>query len=439
MLPRIVSTPLVSTAAALRSGQLDLLMYINEVCDRIDAYEPDIHALLPEPGRRTRLLNEAIALQKRFPDPESRPPLYGILLGVKDIFSVDGFPTHAGSQLPSELFVGQEASCVTRLRNAGALLLGKTVTTEFAYFEPGPTRNPHNLNHTPGGSSSGSAAAVAVGFCPVALGTQTIGSVIRPAAFCGIVGFKPSYGRIATDGVIPCAASFDTVGFFTQDVAGIALVASLLCTDWRPTTANTMPVLSVPDGPYLAQASTEAQAAFEKQVALLEKAGYTVRHVEAMRDVEAINLRHRRVLAAEMAQVHATWFANYEALYRPRTAALIREGPGVSAEELATARMGRTALRGELEGLMTEHAIDLWISPATTGPAPEGIATTGDPIMNLPWTHAGLPAITLPAGRATNGLPLGLQVAGAFMADEQLVSWAGPMAEELISVAASEK
>src|SRR5947209_3973031 len=233
----IVSTPLVATATALRSGQLDLLACVDQVCQRIDAHEPHIQALVPEPDRRSRLLSEATALQKRFPDPQSRPPLYGILLGVKDIFSVDGFPTHAGSQLPPELFEGREASCVTRLREAGVLLLGKTISTEFAYFEPGPTRNPHNLKHTPGGSSSGSAAAVAAGFCPLALGTQTIGSVVRPAAFCGVVGFKASYGRIATDGLISCAASLDTIGFFTQDVAGIALVAPLLCNDWQPTTS----------------------------------------------------------------------------------------------------------------------------------------------------------------------------------------------------------
>lgn len=431
MLPMIASTPLGATATALRSGQLDLLTLVDEVCNRIDANEPDIHALVPEPGRRTRLLNEAASLQKRFPDPEGRPPLYGVLLGVKDIFYVDGFPTRAGSQLPSELFVGQEASCVTKLREAGALLLGKTITTEFAYFEPGPTRNPHNLNHTPGGSSSGSVAAIAAGFCPLALGTQTIGSVIRPAAFCGIVGFKPGYGRISTDGLIHCAASFDTIGFFTQDVAGVALVASLLCRDWRSTTLNSMPVLGVPDGPYLAQASPEGRAAFEKHVTLLEKAGYRVLRIETMRDIDDIIFRHRRILSAEMAQVHATWFARYESLYRPRTAALIRQGLEVGVEELATARAERIGLRSELEGLMVQHGFDLWISPAAPGPAPEGITTTGDPAMNLPWTQAGLPAIALPAGHASNGLPLGLQVVGAFMADEQLVSWVGPMAKVL--------
>src|SRR6266566_7607570 len=221
--------PLAATAAALRGGQIDLLAYLDDVCDRIDEFDTLVQAFMPEADQRVRLKTEAIALQARFPDPATRPPLYSIPVGVKDVFPVDDFPTQAGSHLPPEIFVAPEAACVTMLRAAGALILGKTVTTEFAYFEPGPTRNPHHLDHTPGGSSSGSAAAVAAGMCPLALGTQTIGSTIRPAAFCGIVGFKPTFGRIPRAGLILCSDSVDTVGFFTQNNAGIALAASVLC------------------------------------------------------------------------------------------------------------------------------------------------------------------------------------------------------------------
>ena len=430
----ISSNPLAETAAMLRTGQIDLLGYIDEMCDRIDTVEPLIHALLPEPGRRSRLIAEARALQTRFPDPVNRPLLYGVLLGVKDMFHVGGFQTRAGSRLPPELFSGPEAACVRMLRDAGTLILGKTVSTEFAYFEPGPTRNPHNLEHTPGGSSSGSAAAVAAGFCPLALGTQTIGSTIRPAAFCGILGFKPTYGRISTDGLIKCAESVDTVGFFTQDVAGLASVAPLLCENWRAvetSEAAQLPVLGVPDGPYLAQASPEGLAAFEKQLTLLEDAGYTIRRVFAMEDIEAINHRHFRMVFAEMSQVHAEWFAQYGSLYASRTAEAIREGQTVSTEELADCREGRASLRQDLNRQMTQNGIDLWVCPSSPGPAPQGINTTGNSIMNLPWTHAGLPVISLPAGRAGNGLPLGLQCAGASMADEHVISWAGRLAEIL--------
>jgi len=433
----ILPAPLAATAAALRSGQLDLLTYIDEVCNRIDATDPQVRALLPEVDRRARLKADAAALQARFPDPAGRPALYGIPVGVKDTFQVDGFPTQAGSQLPPELFVGPEATCVTMLRAAGALILAKTVTTEFAYFEPGPTRNPHNLNHTPGGSSSGSVAAVAAGFCPLALGTQVIGSTIRPAAFCGIVGFKSSYGRIPKAGLLQCSDAVEHVGYFTQDITGTTLVASLLCSNWRPVTPEALPVLGVPEGPYLTQASTEALDAFEAQLTRLQKAGYTVQRVAALGDIETINRLHNRMVMADMAQAHASWFAQYESLYRPRTAAALREGQSVGAEELAQAREGRALLRAGLESLMAQARIDLWVCPATPGPAPEGLESTGSPAMNLPWTYAGMPAITVPAGYAANGLPLGLQCVGATMADEYLLECAAPIADILASTGSS--
>jgi Asp-tRNA(Asn)/Glu-tRNA(Gln) amidotransferase A subunit family amidase len=423
---------LVETAAALRTGELDLLVYIDQLCDRIDASEPHIQALLPETERRERLLQEAQELQMRFPDPANRPPLYGIPAGMKDIFRVDGFPTRAGSQLPVELFTGPESDCARTLRSAGALILGKTVTTEFAYFEPGPTRNPRNLEYSPGGSSSGSAAAVAAGFCPMAIGTQTIGSTIRPAAFCGTVGFKSSYGRISMTGGILCSETFDHVGIFTLDVAGMQLAASQLCRNWRKVEKpipGDLPTLGVPAGPYLEQASAEGLAAFEHQLALIQKAGYTVRRMKALEEIDTINRQHSRLVFAEMAQVHSEWFARYGSLYRPRTASAIREGQEVSVEELAVLRDSPTKLRDELEILMEQAGIDVWVCPSAPGPAPKGITSTGSPLMNLPWTHAGMPAISLPAGHAANGLPLGLQCVGAFMADESLLEWSMHLAK----------
>ena len=423
---------LVETAAALHTGELDLLVYINQLCDLIDASEPHIQALLPETGRRARLLHEAQELQMRFPDPASRPLLFGIPVGMKDVFRVDGFPTRAGSRLPVELFIGPESECARTLRSVGALILGKTVTTEFAYFEPGPTRNPRNLDYSPGGSSSGSAAAVAAGFCPMAIGTQTIGSTIRPAAFCGIVGFKSSYGRIPMTGGILCSETFDHVGIFTADVAGMQLAASQVCRNWRKVEiqiSGDFPTLGVPDGPYLEQASAEGLAAFEHQLALLKKAGYIVRHVKALEEIDTINRQHSRLVFAEMAQVHSEWFTHYESLYRPRTTSAIREGQEVTSEELSVLRNSPAKLRTQLETLMTQAGIDVWVCPSAPGPAPEGITSTGSPLMNLPWTHAGMPAISLPAGYAANGLPLGLQCVGAYMADESLLEWTIPLAK----------
>ncbi len=428
--PLLHAHPLALTAAALREGRLDPIAYLERLCDRIETVEPHVQALLPEPERRRRLLAEAQNLSDRYPDPASRPPLFGIPVGIKDIIHVEGFSTRAGSQVPPEELSGPEAEAVACLRRAGALILGKTVTTEFAYFEPGPTRNPHHPAHTPGGSSSGSAAAVAAGLTPLALGTQTIGSVIRPAAFCGIVGFKPSYERIPTAGILYFARSVDHIGLFTQDVAGAALAAGVLCRDWRPVTVPERPRLGIPEGPYLTQATPAALAAFTAQVTRLEAAGYEVRRVPLLADIEVINARHRRLIAFEFAQEHARLFARYEALYRPRTAALIREGQTVPAEEAEAIRNGRVEFRHHLQEVMAAHGVDLWLCPAAPGPAPLGLETTGNPIMNLPWTYAGLPALTVPAG-VLDGLPLGLQLIGRWYEDEHLLAWAGPLAAQV--------
>ena len=423
---------LAETAQGLRSGELDLFEHINTLCDRIATHDPKIEVFVPEEYRRERLLREAKELQARYPAPATRPPLYGITVGVKDIFRVQGFPTKAGSLLPEELFDGPEASCVTRLKEAGALIAGKTITTEFAYFEPGPTRNPHNPNHTPGGSSSGSAAGVASGFFQLAIGTQTIGSVIRPAAFCGIIGFKPTFNRIPPDGLIFFSRSADHVGLFTQDIEGMELAASLLCDQWRPIrNCHVLPVLGVPEGRYLVQASDQALTAFEEQIVLLEQAGYQVKRPAVFEDIDDINARHRLMTAAEAAEEHAAWFQSYRGLYRPRTEEVILEGQQVSPEDLWAALQGRAALRNSLCEQQCQERIDLWISPSAIGEAPMGIHATGDPGMNLPWTHAGLPTITVPAGFSKNRLPLGLQCAAGLYQDEKLLFWMQRIAEVL--------
>ncbi len=420
----INSSPLAETVEKLRAGRLDLLAYVDEMCDRLEKLDSHIESMLTEPDRRGRLRSEASRLQGRYPDTAGRPPLYGALVAVKDIFHVSGFVTAAGSVIPSELFAGPEAKCVRKLRDAGALILGKSVTTEFAYFEPGPTRNPHNLSHTPGGSSSGPAAAVAAGLCPLSIGTQTIGSVIRPAAFCGIIGFKPSLHRIPTEGLVYFSRTMDQIGFFTQDLAGAALAASVLCEPWRPVPAPaTLPVLGVPTGPYLQQAEPEGLIAFEQHLANLEAMGCKIKRVPALNHIGELNTLHRRMVFAEFAREHAQIYAIHAPLYRKRTAEIIEIGKKVSDQELASARTNCSALQRELETAMAQAGIDLWVCPSALGPAPEGIHATGDPNMNLPWTHAGMPAITLPAGRSKNGLPLGLQFVAPFGADEKLVAW----------------
>jgi Asp-tRNA(Asn)/Glu-tRNA(Gln) amidotransferase A subunit family amidase len=393
------------------------------------AREPEIQALVPEPGRRERLAREAEELAARWPDPEGRPALYGVLVGVKDIFHVDGFETRAGSRLPPEELKGAEGPAVHALKRAGALILGKTVSTEFAYFGPGPTRNPCNPEHTPGGSSSGSAAAVAAGFCPLALGTQTIGSIIRPAAFCGVVGFKPSYGRVSNDGVIPLAPSFDHVGLFAPDVLTAERGAAALLAPWRSAYPGGRPRLGIPEGPYLETARGEGLDHFRALCRKLADAGYEVVPVPALADFAEVAERQRRAVAAEAARVHRDWYARYGSLYHPQTVELIERGQHVSDEQLADDLAQRAVLRAELAALMDGHAIDLWISPPALGAAPRGLGSTGDPVMNIPWTQAGMPALCVQAGRNGQGLPLGLQVAGRLGRDEKLLAWGRGIAE----------
>jgi Asp-tRNA(Asn)/Glu-tRNA(Gln) amidotransferase A subunit family amidase len=397
---------------------------------RIAERDPEILAFLSEEGRAERLHREAEAFLSRWPRPEERPPLFGVPVGVKDVFRVDGFPTGAGSRLPPAELAGRQAEAVTRLQAAGALVLGKTVSTEFAYFAPGPTRNPRDPARTPGGSSSGSAAAVAAGFCPLALGTQTIGSTLRPAAYCGVVGFKPTFGRISIAGVVPLAPSFDHVGLFTPDVAGAARAAAVLCADWRPAASAATPAkprLGIPEGPYLENASAEGLAGFRAACERLAEAGFEVEAIAALPDFPALAHRHRKIVAAEAARVHAGWFGRFGGLYSPQMRDLITRGQSVSDEELAEALAGRAVLRAELTDLLDRHRLDLWISPAAPGPAPRGLANTGDPVMNIPWTHAGLPALSLPAGESAEGLPLGLQLAGRWGEDEALLAAAAAL------------
>lgn len=418
----IQEAALAQIAADLRSGKVDIESNAAYALRQLNEVDSHLMAFLTEAGRSRRVMERVHQLQAEYADIDSRPALYGVPIGVKDIFRVDGLPTRGGSALPTELLAGAEADCVKRLRNAGALVLGKTVTTEFAFAEPGPTRNPHNHAHTPGGSSSGSAAAVAAGLVPLALGTQTIGSVIRPAAFCGVVGFKPSYGRIDPSGVLYVARSLDHVGIFTQDVAGMRLAASILCRDWREdAAAQEKPVLAVPQGAYLEQASAEGLVVFEAQIQQLEAAGYEVVRVDMLEDIAAVNERHWNLMAYEMAREHADWFAEYDALYRPRTADLIRRGQAVHDDDAAAARQSQSELRQRLSETLDAVGADLWICPPATGPAPEGLGSTGDTAMNLPWTHAGVPVVSIPAGWSESGLPMGLQCIGQFGEDERLL------------------
>lgn len=424
-------TSITFLAEQLRSGERPLLQFIDQLEAYFNLHEPEVFAFVPEPNRFDRLRSDAEQLLKKYPDPAQRPLLFGVPVGVKDIFHVAGFETRAGSQLPVEILQGEESTAVSQLKTAGVLILGKTVTTEFAYFAPGPTKNPHNPNHTPGGSSSGSAAAVAAGLVPLAFGTQTIGSINRPGAFCGTFGYKPSYDRISRQGVIPLSQSVDHIGLFGTDLAGMTMAASVIVENWTPVSASRKPVFGVPEGPYLDHATGEGRTHFRQTCKRLHQAGYSVNSVLAMPDFEKIKSRHQLIVAAEAARFHADWFEQFGQKYHHKTAELIQTGLQVSDRQLSLALKGRERLRRSLTQLMTRRGIDIWLSPPAPGTAPLGLESTGDPVMNLPWTHAGLPSINLPAGVGANGLPLGLQLTGRWYEDEALFEWGNDIASIL--------
>jgi Asp-tRNA(Asn)/Glu-tRNA(Gln) amidotransferase A subunit family amidase len=414
---------LFETAKKLRTGELDLEKFINELCDRIDKVEPNINSLLPENNRRARLLSSAKELLVKYAVADNRPPLFGIPIGVKDIFITDNFETHSGSKLPSSAFEGTESEVVTKLKKAGALILGKTVTTEFAYFQPGPTKNPHNTNHTPGGSSSGSAAAVAAGSTPLALGTQTIGSISRPASYCGVFGFKPTSGRISTAGVIPFSPTADHVGFFTQDIDGIDLVASILVDDWKKTQSieNEKPIIGIATGDFLKQASAEVLLWFKNKVEFYKAQGFLIKEIDIFENIENINNAHRGIVASEFASVHKERFKEFGDKFSEHSKSLIEQGKSITQETLISSFKLQNETKKKFMDLTNSLNIDVWISPSAIDTAPKGLESTGSPLMNLPWTFIGVPTLSIPADKINSGLPIGLQVAGALGEDEKLI------------------
>ena len=430
---------LLSLVRGLEDGSDSPQECVDRALERMESVDDTVASFLEEPDRRSRLGAAVTALEHS--RDSAQAALYGVPVGVKDLFRTDGHPTRAGSRLPAEVFAGEQAESVNRLVNAGAIVLGKTVTTEFAYFNPGPTANPWNPAHTPGGSSSGSAAAVAAGIVPLALGTQTIGSVSRPASFCGVVGFKPTTGRIPTDGVVPFSPTFDHVGTFTANVASARLPARILCDGWTMESESRfedkLPVLAVVSDAYTEQAEEYSRAAVDRLQKALAAQGYQVQRIELFPDIDEINALHNDLIASEFAEVHAEWYGEFGELYSEKSRELLEKGRQIPGARVEEAKERIVAVRSKVEREMDRLGIDLLLSPSTVGEAPEGLEATGSPIMNLPWTFTGLPTISLPVGLGPRGLPLGVQIATHIGADEallgaaeQIEQVAGPVFEQ---------
>lgn len=397
---------------------------INLACDRIAQRESEIHALVEDTLDFDRIHGDAAELLRRHPDASRRPPLFGMLLGVKDIFNVDGYLTRCGSRLPAEELTGPEAPVVTRLKRAGMVIAAKTVTAEFAGSDPGPTRNPLNLEHTPGGSSSGSAAGVAAGFFDLALGSQTGGSVIRPAAYCGVVGYKPSFGRVGTEGMFTYSESMDHFGLLARDIELIEKAMMLLVDDWRGEAVCAEPRFVLPEGPYLDIAAESARRSFNEIVEYLRQYGLQIGAHGVLEDIDQQNANRDRLVNAEAYRVHAGWFERYRDLYGPLLRAALEEGRDTPDDELDALRATARHKQLDMQRCMRDLEIDYWLAPAALDVAPQGLDSTGDHRMNSIWTYTGLPVISLPSGNNHAGLPYGLQIVGRYNHDEELLATA---------------
>jgi Asp-tRNA(Asn)/Glu-tRNA(Gln) amidotransferase A subunit family amidase len=388
-----------------------------EAClERIEARESQVHAweaLDPEGARK-----RADMLDRR-----SRPvgPLHGLPLAVKDIISTRTMPTTCGSPIYRDHVAGKDAACVTQLVKAGAIVLGKSVTTEFAGAHAGKTHNPHNLRHTPAGSSSGSAAAVADFMAPVGYGTQTAGSVIRPGAFNGVVAYKGTYGWADMTGIKPYAKSLDTLGFFVREANDLALIRAA----YGHASAD-----PPKQAPRIGLCRTlwwdQADAYNRKNIAaaarVLRAAGANVREWTMPESWQALLDAQNRLMIREATQSYATERARFPHLLSPSLTQSLVAGDAVSRARLAAAKKRKRLALRDLAGIW--ERFDFLLAPSAKGEAPAGLGHTGDPLFNRFWTLLGTPCIALPFNTGPFGLPLSVQLVGPLRDDDRLVAWA---------------
>ncbi|HTU17913.1 MAG TPA: amidase [Gemmataceae bacterium] len=414
--------PIHAAAEDIRRGRLSPVDLVKSCLERIERCEDRVHAwvLVDREGALARAEECAREIQRG----GWRGPLHGIPLAIKDIFDVFDWPTAAGSRLWKNSIARQDAVVVRRLRQAGAVFLGKTVTTQYASFDPPPTRNPWNLERTPGGSSSGSAAALACGMCLGALGSQTGGSITRPASYCGVAGCKPTYGRVSADGVVPLAPSMDHPGPMARCVRDLEILLQTIADAGWPIgnpgggdASQIRPTLGRLHGLFESKADPAATKMMDEVTDRLRERGATVVDVSLPASFAEVIPRHRTVMAVEGAAFHQERLRRHPDDYDPWIRRLLEEGLKCPAPEYARCKEHQELLRREIEDCFAD--VDILLTPATTGPAPDA-DSTGDPAFNSPWSYTGLPTISFPAGLSPDGLPLAIQLVGRPWGEHEL-------------------
>lgn len=423
------------TAIAVGDGTLTVEAAIGACLDRIGARDNAVRGwAMLDPGG-------AIAGARARDAAPLQRPLEGVAIGVKDVIDVAGLPTAHGSPIYAGNIAAADAECVRRLRAAGAIILGKTVTAEFATYSPGPTINPHRLGHTPGGSSSGSAATVADGQVPIALGTQTAGSMIRPASYCGVLGFKPSFGRYPLGGVLETAPHLDTLGFFARSLDDIRRVDAVLAADDSDPPAIVAPVIGLCRSPAWDEADAAMQQAFTDFADTLRNAGLTI--VERALPNAFAGLTAAQVLLHRHEAFHALGHIRRDhpdtvsTVFRDFIDAGAADTPADYADALAVQAQCKRLLADVFDG------VDMLLVPGATGPAPQGIGATGNPAFQRIWTALGVPCLGFPVRWTDAGLPLGLQLIGPQGQDRAFLAAAAAVlahaADAAISSAAPSK
>ncbi len=376
-----------------------------------------------------------------------RGPLHGVPFGVKDIFHTAGMRTTACSPIYADFVPDADADSVARLRAAGAVVMGKTVTTQFAWADPSPTRNPWNPARTPGGSSSGSAAGVAARAFPFALGSQTGGSVLRPASYNGVVGLKPTFGRISRRGVFAVAESLDTMGHFARTVEDAAIVLGVMAGhDPLDHASSTSPVpdyraalnertaaprIGLVAGFYKERSTSEVWEHTQAAARALESAGAIVEDARVAFDFEELLSAHGVIMRSEAADVHRLDFETRPQDYAPKIRVLLEEGNALTAREYVRAKRAQREFRRAMAG--AAEGFDVLLTPTTATPAQEDLTTTGDPMFQSPWTTCGFPTVTIPSGLSECGMPLGLQLGATPFAEARLL-WVARWCEEALGV-----
>ena len=423
---------LADAARAIRRKELSPVDLVDALIDRAAQIDGRVQAWALLDGDRAR------GAARRAADEGTRGvlrgPLHGVPFGAKDIFYSAGLRTEAGSKVMAGFVPAYDATSVARLKAGGAILLGKLHTTEFATSDPAPTRNPWNLACTPGGSSSGSAAAVAARMVSFALGSQTIGSNVRPASYCGLVGLKPTFGRISTRGVMALSYTQDHVGLMARSVEDVALALQLLAGhDPADPSSSRQPVPDYLDAitrrrplriglireHFFERATAEVARITGETVDRLVAAGATVEDVKLPPSFRATYAAAYLITRSDTTSIHAERYAEKADLYRPAIRAAIELGMLIPGDLYVRALRIRGQFRRELRPILARH--DVLLTPTTPAPAPEGMAT-GDPQFQIPWSLSGLPSITVPCGLSSSGLPLGIQLISDMFTEPALLA-----------------